>query len=175
MLQAIGVEGAPGRFAVAAGGAALILDLECQPATLANVIGALSLPSRPQHVQHVAGPAALAASVALDEEELRRLVGPRGAIAGALQYSIGDIDRESARDALLVEAPVVWALPGSKELRAAEEVAWGQLVDAGSRKKGLTEETFSSICTPLLDKAKALRASISYDLLCKLLLAAVGE
>jgi hypothetical protein len=123
----------------------------------------------------------MAASAALHEDDLAELVAPRGGTAGPLKYHIHDVDTtqanasSSAATALLNTAKIDWEVQGAAGLRDAESAAWMKLLDAGSEKKGLTESTFMSIAQPLISKAQKSRASLSYDLLCKLLLVAAGK
>jgi len=169
----VAIRGFSGRLALAAGGAALVADLDVRPATLAGLIGALSLPS-PQgdHGRKEAAGLALAASAALHEDDLAELVGPKGAAAGGLRCRI---EAEEDGDEVLTPGSLTWDTSSAQSLRAAEAAAWNKLLDASDRKKGLTNEAFASICTPLFARAEQARARVSYDLLCKLLLAAAGE
>lgn len=177
-------------IAAAVGGAAIVAELEICPPTLANLIGAFSVPFQSQHNAAAGGKtianggassspaarAALAASSALHEDDLAELVAPRGGTAGPLKYHIHDLHSKSnasstAKD-LLNPAKIDWEVQGAAGLRDAEAAAWMKLLDAGSEKKGLTESTFMNIAQPLLTKAQKSRAALSYDLLCKLLLVA---
>ncbi len=194
-MQAIGLSplGSDRRHvAIAVGGAAITAELDVRPPTLANLIGAFSVPFQNQHASDKktasssvsattsAAGAALAASSALHEDDLAELVAPRGSTAGPLKYHIHDIDSTSnptpstATD-LLNAAKIDWEVQGAAGLRDAEAAAWTKLLDAGSEKKALTESTFMSIAQPLLLKTQKSRAALSYDLLCKLLLVAAGK
>lgn len=180
-------------IAAAVGGAAIVAELEICPPTLANLIGAFSVPFQSQHNAAAGGKtianggassspaarAALAASSALHEDDLAELVATRGGTAGPLKYHIHDLHSKSnasstAKD-LLNPAKIDWEVQGAAGLRDAEAAAWMKLLDAGSEKKGLTESTFMNIAQPLLTKAQKSRAALSYDLLCKLLLVAAGR
>ena len=161
------------QIALAVGGAALISELDVKQPTLANLIGALSVPFQAQHAQQdsdIPVPA-VASSSALHEDDLAHLVAPRGGTAGPLQYRI----HEAPTADLLGVADVDWKVQGAAGLRDAESAAWSKLLDAGSKKKGLTESAFLDIAKPLLEKAQKARALLSYDLRCKLLLVAAGE
>lgn len=163
------------QIALAAGGSAIIAELDVRQPTLANLIGALSVPFQAQHAQQdtdVPVPA-VAASSALHEDDLAQLVAPRGGTAGPLQYRIHDSGTATAD--LLGAADVDWKVQGAGVLRDAESSAWSKLLDAGSKKKGLTQSAFLDIAQPLLEKAQKARAVLSYDLLCKILLVAAGE
>lgn len=181
-------------IALAVGGAAIVAELEVRPPTLANLIGAFSVPFQNQHNTTNGGKtiandgtssspavkAALAASSALHEDDLAELVAPRGGTAGPLKYHIHELHKSKSNAAstainLLNPAKIDWEVQGAAGLRDAEAAAWMKLLDAGSEKKGLTESTFMNIAEPLLTKAQKSRAALSYDLLCKLLLVAAGK
>ena len=120
--------------------------------------------------------AALTASAALHETDLAELIAPRGGTSGPLKYRIHENSSSGAGD-LMGAAVVDWNVAGAGGLREAEATAWKKLLDAGSSsgKKGLTETVYVDITRPLLQKVQKARGSVSYDLLCKLLLVAAGE
>jgi hypothetical protein len=175
--QACGLTGAnQGQIVLAAGGAALVTDLDVRPPTLANLIGSLRVASQAQRDGDVPA-AALAAASALQEDDLAALAAPSGGAAGPLRFGLTAGAAPSSE--LLSAAEVHWEVAGGAALREAEAAAWSQLLTtaaaAGSGKKGPTEAAFLAIVQPLLQKAQKARSALSYDLLCKLLMAAAGE
>ena len=169
-------------YVVGAGSVAIVLDLPpLRTPTLANLLGALSLPSSSE--------ASLAGVVqaALHQEELDVLAAPHAASAGVVVRCRLAAKKSGANEGgngVVYPAEVAeWntALPSSEQQQqgrsnqrktsSSESEAWSALLDAGSSKKGFTETAFLSIVEPLFKTNRY----VSYDLLCKLLLVATGE